>query len=227
MNIVQRKLIYNETDIHLIVWDGKPCFIVSEISKALDGVNREDIALFLRKNSISVKGTDYDVLENEDSRKLRSLLEESGVLKRFAKVTLIYFSGLQKYFDFRRIMQVKDFRNYLSKSKVDLQDTSKYHISFSDTEAEQQRQEVQPQTTPYKAAKEVQKEASISDNTSYKGYSEFYKHITFMEEFVNSINKLNISPDKSVAFTIDMAKFLEDNGIPPQKLLKQIKKWII
>lgn len=223
MNIVQRKLIYNETDIHLITWNGNPCFIVSEISKALDGVNKEDIPLFLRKNSMSVKGTDYDVLENEDSRRLRSLLEESGVTKRFAKVTLIYFSGLSKYFEFRRIIQVKDFRNYLNKSKVNLEDTAAYQVPVPAASVCQQEADIQMPGVSHKAEKTEPQGAVIS----YNGYSEFYKHIAFMEEFVNSINKLNISPDKSVAFTVDMAKFLEDNGMQPQKLLKQIKKWIV
>ncbi len=223
MNIVQRKLIYNETDIHLIAWDGKPCFIVSEISKALDGVNKEDIALFLRKNSVSVKGVDYDILQDENSRRLRSLLEESGVVKRFAKVTLIYFGGLRKYFDFRRIIQVKDFRNFLIKSKVNLDEPSIYEVPLPNTAASRQDTDMQIPNISPKAAKEDPQ----TDIISYMGYSEFYKHIAFMEDFVNSINKLNIPPDKSVAFTVDMVKFLEDNGLQPQKLLSQIKKWII
>lgn len=223
MNIVQRKLIYNETEIHLITWDGKPCFIVSEISKALDGVNKEDISIFLRKNSVSEKGIDYDILQDEASRRLRSLLEESGVVKRFAKVTLIYFGGLRKYFDFRRIIQVKDFKNFLIKSRINIDETLTYEVSLPSTTANQQDTDIQiPKISPKAAKEELQ-----TDNISYKGYSEFYKHISFMEDFVNSINKLNISPDKSVAFMVDMAKFLEDNGLQPQKLLMQIKKWII
>lgn len=223
MNIVQRKLIYNEIEIHLITWKGNPCFMVSEISQALDGINKEDIALFLRKNSVSVKGTDYDVLQDEDSRRLRSLLEESGVAKRFAKITLIYFSGLRKYFEFRRTIQVKDFKNFLIKSKVSLDETAAYQVALPSAPANQQDADMQtPKVLPKNAKKEPQ-----TDNTGYKGYSEFYKHIAFMEDFVNSINRLNISPDKSAAFTVDMVKFLEDNGLQPQKLLMQIKKWIV
>lgn len=222
MNIVQRKLIYNETEIHLIAWRGKPCFIVSEISKALDGASREDISLFLRKNSEAVKGVDYDILKDEDSRKLRSLLEESGVVKRFAKVAIIYFGGLHKYFEYRRIIQVKDFRSFLLKSKVNLDEPSVYEVPLPDTTANQQDAGIQAPKILQKAAKEKPQ----TDNIGYKGYSEFCKHIAFMEDFVNSLNKLNIPSDKSVAFTVDMVKFLEDNGLQPQKLLMQIKKWI-
>jgi hypothetical protein len=211
MGIVLRKLIYNETDIHLITWNGKPCFIVSELSKALDGVNKEDISLFLRHNAESLKGEDYDVLQDADSRRLRSCLEECGVVKRFAKAMVIYYSGLHKYFDFRRTVPVKDFAAYLAKSKVDVYEPAPVPAAAAVT------------TTAATPAQSTPKETA----PGYKGYSEFLKHIAFMEEFVKTINSLNISPDKSIAFTVDMTKFLEDNGVQPQKLLTQMKKWIV
>ena len=219
MNIVQRKLIYNESEIHLITWNGSPCFMVSEINKALDGANKEDMSLYLRHNVISVKGIDYDVIQDAEARVLRSNLEESGVVKRFAKVMIVYFAGLRKYFEFRRTIQIKDFSNYLIKNKVFIAEDETNNKLISSISA----------PLPDSASQSVKTApTAIPDNNiGYKGYSEFYRHIAFMEEFVSSINKLNISPDKSVAFTMDMAKFLEDNGLQPQKLLAQIKKWIV
>lgn len=219
MSIVLRKLIYNETDIHLVTWNGSPCFMVSELSKALDGVNKEDISLFLRHNAISIKGVDYDVLQDEDSRRFRSHLEESGVVKRFAKAMIIYPGGLSKYFEFRRTVPVKDFSNYLAKNKVDINETTLNNISIPNTTAK-----------PADSTRQAPKTASAATadkETSYKGYSEFFRHIAFMEEFVSTINNLNITPDKSVAFTMDMTKFLEDKGLQPHELLAQIKKWIV
>lgn len=211
MGIVLRKLIYNETDLHLITWNGKPCFIVSELSKTLDGVNKEDISLFLRHNSDSIKGEDYDVLQDADSRRLRSCLEECGIVKRFAKAMVIYYSGLRKYFDFRRTVPVKDFAAYLAKSKVDIHEAAPAAASAAVTVT---------------AAPPVQS-APKETAPGYKGYSEFLKHIAFMEEFVSTMNSLNITPDKAIAFTVDMTKFLEDNGVQPHKLLAQMKKWIV
>ncbi len=218
MNIVLRKLIYNESEIHMINWNGNPCFIVSELSKALDGVTKDDIALFLRNNAKSEKGIDYDVIKDADSRRLRSSLEESGVEKRFSKVMVVYFTGLRKYFGFRRTVQVKDFSNYLIKNKVNVEENVLHNIFVPETPANLHDSPSQPPEVT----------TAIQDNIAdFKGYSEFYRHIAFMEEFISSINKLNISPDKSIAFTMDMAKFLEDNGMQPQKLLAQIKKWIV
>jgi hypothetical protein len=219
VNIVLRKLIYNEAEIHLITWNGSPCFIVSEINKALDGANKEDMSLFLRHNAISIKGVDYDVIQDVEARVLRSNLEESGVVKRFAKAMVIYFSGMRKYFGFRRTIQIKDFSDYLIKNKVFIAEDETHTKSISNTTA----------TLPDSDNPIVETvPTAIQDNNmGFKGYSEFYRHIAFMEEFVNSINKLNISPDKSIAFTMDMAKFLEDNGLQPEKLLAQIKKWIV
>lgn len=222
MGIVLRKLIYNETDIHLITWNGSPCFIVSELSKSLDGVNREDISLFLRHNTAVVKGIDYDVLQDADSRRMRSHLEESGVVKRFAKAMIIYYGGLRKYFEFRRTVPVKDFSSYLMKNKVDINDTTTYDVPEASSEvklpvAAGQSQKPLPEAT----------QKGTKADTGYSGYSEFLKHIAFMEEFVSSINSLNITPDKSVAFTMDMTRFLEDKGLKPDELLLQIKKWIV
>ena len=218
MNIVLRKLIYNDSEIHLITWNENPCFIVSEISKALDGVNKEDISLFLRHNTVSVKGIDYDIIKDVDSRRLRSCLEESGVEKRFAKVMVVYFSGLRKYFEFRRTVPVKDFSNYLIKNKVNVDEIVAHKVFIPNTAADLPDMCSQMPEIPA-----VQQ----ADTVDHIGYSEFYRHIAFMEEFISSINKLNISPDKSVAFTMDMTKFLEDNGLQPHKLLTQIKKWIV
>lgn len=225
MGIVLRKLIYNETEIHLINWVGKPCFIVSELSRSLDGVNKEDISLFLRHNNAAVKGVDYDVLQGEESRRLRSCLEECGVVKRFAKAMVIYYSGLRKYFEFRRTVPVKDFSSYLAKNKVDIHEVTALDLPDADTMSHKPAAPAAAQSAAIQSAP-FQQDVKVN-NAEYKGYSEFLKHIAFMEEFVSSINNLNISPDKSIAFTVDMTKFLEDNGMQPHKLLAQIKKWIV
>lgn len=221
MNIVQRKLIYNESDIHMIIWRGSPCFIVSEVAKAFDGVNREDLALFLRHNASVEKGTDYDVIQDEDARRLRSYLDESGVVKRFAKAMIVYFSGLRKYFDYRRIRQVMDFNSYLIKNKVNIYESKPQNIispeiagDLPDSGAEGYEAVPAVHTVP-------------QNDIGYNGYSEFLKHIAFMEEFINTVNKLNISPDKSVSFMVDMTKFLEDQGVQPHMLLIQLKKWVV
>ena len=227
MGIVLRKLIYNETEIHLINWVGKPCFIVSELSKSLDGVNKEDISLFLRHNNSAIKGVDYDVLQDEESRRLRSCLEECGVVKRFAKAMVIYYSGLCKYFEFRRTLPVKDFSSYLEKNKVDIHEVTAVSLPDDDIKAPRPVAPAPVTLQPTVVQSSPLQREVKADNSEYKGYSEFLKHIAFMEEFVSSINNLNISPDKSIAFTVDMTKFLEDNGLQPHKLLAQIKKWIV
>ncbi|MGE5630189.1 MAG: hypothetical protein ACM3TR_03725 [Caulobacteraceae bacterium] len=201
MNIILRKLIYNESEVYLINWKDKPCFMVSEVSKALDGSNKEDIQLFLRNSDEAVKGVDYDVIEGDDAAALRKQLDDSGVKKRFAKTMILYLCGLKKYSEFRRTMQVKDFINYLQNNKVCIDQNSG--------------------STPVEPPNDLQ-----NTDTSSIGYSELLKHIEFMEDFVNTINKLNISSDKSIAFMKDMTKFLEDNGLKADKLLAQIKKWV-
>jgi hypothetical protein len=175
---------------------------VSEISKALDGSNKEDIQLFLRNSGEAAKGIDYDVIEGEDANILRRQLDDSGVKKRFSKTMILYLCGLKKYSEFRRTMQVKDFINYLRTNKVDLD-----HI---------------PGNIPEIPGKDPQATAVCCN-----GYSQLLKHIEFMEDFVNTINKLNISPDKTIVFMKDMTKFLEDNGLKANKLLEQMKKWIV
>lgn len=230
MNILIRKLIFNEADIHLILWNDKPCFFVSELSKALDSVNKEDISVFLRYGGSAAKGIDYDVVNGPEARDLRSYLENSGIKKKFAHTMIIYFDGLRKYFNFRKTIEAKDFINYLAKCKVSLEADSVAAVSATDNVAPVTlpATPVTPvvETTP-KLAAGKKREPDISTSSNSKNYSDLLKHISFMEEFVDTINKLNIPADKSVAFTKSMVKFLEDNGMQSGDFLKEIKKWIV
>lgn len=221
MNILIRKLIFNESDLHLILWNDKPCFFVSELSKALDSVNKEDIPVFLRHGDSAVKGIDYDVVGGTEARDLRSYLENSGVKKRFAHTMLIYFGGLRKYFNYRKTVESKDFISYLAKCKIALD---------ADTVASVGAAEAVPEpvkATEPKPSVSKKQEVPQAPKPSSGSYSDFLKHISFMEEFVDTINKLNIPPDKAVSFTKSMAKFLEDHGIQTGDFLKEIKKWIV
>lgn len=222
MNIVLRKLIHNDSDIHLIKWNEKPCFMVSEISNALDGIGRDDIQIFLRHNDEVIKGVDYDVIQGSDARILRDNLKDSGVEKRFVHTMLIYLSGLAKYLNYRRVRQVVDFCNYLQKSKIYLNDDVPNNklLSISVTEPIDALNKNTADDT-------INSEDDSQPNNSVKIYSDFLKHIALMDDFVTSINNLNIPSDKSIAFTKDMTKFLEDNGLQLEKLLTQIKKWIV
>jgi hypothetical protein len=229
VNILLRKLIFNEADIHLIQWNNKSCFFVSELSKALDSVNKEDISVFLRYGGSAAKGIDYDVVGGAEARDLRSYLENSGIKKRFAHTMIIYFDGLRKYFNYRKTVESKDFINYLTKSKINLEDDS--FVSFDAVEpivpAVASLTEAVPAKAESKLAVSKKREAVSIPNSSNSSYSDFLKHISFMEEFVDAFNKVNIPADKSVAFTKSMAKFFEDNGIQTNDFLKEIKKWIV
>ena len=224
MNILIRKLIFNEADIHLILWNDKPCFFVSELSKALDSVNKEDISVFLRYGGSAVKGIDYDVVGGAEARDLKSYLENSGVKKRFAHTMIIYFDGLRKYFNYRKTIEANDFINYLSKCKVSLDSDSVASVSVAETVVPTNIASPPSDTKPAASKK---REAAPSPNTNSSSYSDFLKHISFIEEFVDTFNKLNIPADKSLAFTKNMVKFLEDNGIQANDFLKEIKKWIV
>lgn len=202
MEILLKKLTYNECDLNLILWNNRPCFIVSELSKALDNCSQDDIGIFMRYGGKAEKGVDFDVIEGPDARYLRSCLEESGINKRFAKSMLIYSEGLNKYFAYRRIRQVRDFCNYLTSNNV-----------FTDSSLIGQRSGEQPEYP--------------IENIGFNSYSDFFKHISFMEEFVDAFNRINISADKSVAFTKEITKFLEDKGVQPIEFLEKIKKWIV
>jgi len=223
VNILIRKLIFNEADIHLILWNDKPCFFVSELSKALDSVNKEDISVFLRYHGSAIKGVDFDVVGGTEARELRNCLENSGIRKRFVHTMIIYFDGLRKYFNHRKTVESKDFINYLTKSKLSLEDDTGAALGIVVTAA--------PSATAApakdKPAMDGKRQAAPSSDTDKSSYSDFLKHISFMEEFVDAFNKLNIPADKSIAFTKSMAKFLEDNGIQTNDFLKEIKKWIV
>lgn len=241
MNIVIRKLVFNESDIHVLLWKDRPCFLVSELSKALDSVNKEDIPVFLRSGGTAVKGMDYDVIAGADARDLRSYLENSGIKKRFAHTMLIYFDGLRKYLNYRKTIESKDFVNYLTKSKIDLESDSLSPIGNLEP-----LEPTEPSDKPLAAQKPISIEKPV-ENVKPKGpkeakskrettanvdagpntYSELLKHISFMEEFVDAFNRIKITPDKSVAFTKSMVKFLEDNGMQTDKFLQEIKKWIV
>lgn len=241
MNIVIRKLVFNECDIHVLLWRDRPCFLVSELSKALDSVNKEDIPVFLRYGGNAMKGIDYDVVAGADARDLRSYLENSGVKKRFAHTMLIYFDGLRKYFNYRKTVESKDFLNYLEKSKISLYAESIAPVGKPETPVEAVKSAAEPKpastekpaetaapaSVQQKAAKGKQETTADVKSPGSDGYSELLKQISFMEEFVDTFNKIKITPDKSVAFTKSMAKFLEDNGIQTNKFLQEIKKWIV
>ena len=296
MNILIRKLIFNEADIHLILWNNKPCFFVSELSKALDSVNKEDISVFLRYGGSAAKGIDFDVVAGKEAKDLRKQLENSSIKKKFAHTMIIYFDGLRKYFNHRKTVESKDFINYLLKCKVSLDSDSIDSVSTEETTDIVHTIIPEPISTP-SLIKEVivnnkpivskksavnkktidnikpevsdmpivsnkpivsiktvasnksvasnkpivsnkpvasnkpvisnKPEITASRNNDSSNYSDFLKHISFMEEFVETFNKLNITADKSVAFTKSMAKFLEGNGIQINDFLKELKKWIV
>ena len=260
MNILIRKLIFNEADIHLILWNNKPCFFVSELSKALDSVNKEDISVFLRYGGSAAKGIDFDVVAGEESKDLRKQLENSSIKKKFAHTMIIYFDGLRKYFNHRKTVESKDFINYLLKCKVSLDSDSIDSVSTESTPATVHTTIPEPNgkginnnntvvneksaiskkpvvsskpvvsnkpVVSSKSAVSKKNEIAASLNNNSSNYSDFIKHISFMEEFVDTFNKLNITADKSVAFTKSMAKFLEGNGIQINDFLKELKKWIV
>lgn len=234
MNILIRKLIYNEADIHLISWNNKPCFFVSELSKSLDSVNKEDISVFLRYGGNAVKGIDYDVIGGAEARDLRSYLENSGIKKRFAHTMIIYFDGLRKYFNYRKTVESRNFINYLSKCKINLDDDSLASLGVVETAVQavsiaSEAAKPSMDSNPITEAKPVisKKREANPSTAARSSYSDFLKHISFMEEFVDAFNRLSIPADKSVAFTKSMAKFLEDNGMQSSDFLKELKKWIV
>jgi hypothetical protein len=259
MNILIRKLIFNEADIHLILWNNKPCFFVSELSKALDSVNKEDISVFLRYGGSAAKGIDYDVVAGAEAKDLRKQLEDSCIKKKFAHTMIIYFDGLRKYFNYRKTIESKDFTNYLLKCKISLDsDSMNEVVSEESTSLAPEKatetaaaplppsvSSVNHESTTSKSTKASKKsEASKKPAVSNKpvasdknevpsiknnngNYSDFLKHISFMEEFVDTFNKINISSDKSVAFTKSMAKFFDNNGVQIGDFLREMKKWIV
>jgi hypothetical protein len=212
MSILLKIINYNDIELHLISWNNKPCFIVSELSNALTSISKDEIPVFLRYNEIPQKGVDYDVVEGSDSRDLRSALEDCGISKRFAKVMIIYNEGLQKYFAYKRTRQIKDFCSYLQSKDV-----------FTEINSLNE----EPTLLDISSDIPINQQSERSDNISFTNYSDFIKHISFMNEFVNSLNKLNISPDKSAEFTMDITKYLEENGAQPTIFLEKIKKWIV
>lgn len=256
MNILIRKLIFNEADIHLILWNNKPCFFVSELSKALDSVNKDDISTFLRYGGSAAKGIDFDVVAGAEAKDLRKQLEDSCIKKKFAHTMIIYFDGLRKYFNYRKTVESKDFTNYLLKCKVSLESDSLDYATKEETTVEVSAIVSEPAAPSPIAESIVNNEVVVNKKTisnkkpaankksvvnnkpiiSNKietaaglnsNYSEFLKHISFMEEFVDTFNKINITSDKSVAFTKSMAKLLESNGIQVSDFLKEMKKWIV
>lgn len=240
MNILIRKLIFNEADIHIILWNGKPCFFVSELSKALDSVNKEDIPVFLRNGEITVKGIDYDVVNGPEARELKACLENSGIKKRFVQTMIIYFDGLRKYFNYRKTIESKDFISYLEKCKITLEDEKSASIginetitppasvaSAAETEPKPVKKHAVPSSPENKPKHSKKKDTAHCPDPKNSGYSEFLKHISFMEEFVDTFNKVNIPADKSVVFTKSMVKFLEDNGIDARDFLNELKKWTV
>lgn len=266
VNILIRKLIFNEADIHLILWNNKPCFFVSELSKALDSVNKEDISVFLRYGGSAAKGIDFDVVAGAEAKDLRKQLENSCIKKKFAHTMIIYFDGLRKYFNHRKTVESKDFINYLLKCKVSLESDSVDSVGTEEIVAMIETTTPAPIPTPPSISEDiVHKKTVVSKKSTVKkkpvvtnkpivnndpvdsnkpfvsnknkiatsiinngnNYSDFLKHINFMEEFVDTFNKTNITADKSVAFTKSMAKFFEGNGILINDFLKELKKWIV
>jgi hypothetical protein len=272
MNILIRKLIFNEADIHLILWNNKPCFFVSELSKALDSVNKEDISVFLRYGGSAAKGIDFDVVAGAEAKDLRKQLENSCIKKKFAHTMIIYFDGLRKYFNHRKTVESKDFTNYLLKCKVSLESDTFDSVGTEEIVATIEATAPTPMPpTPSISEDIVDKKTIVNKKSTVKkkpvsnnkptvsnipeikndptdsnkpfvssknkiasninsnssNYSDFLKHISFMEEFVDTFNKANITADKSVAFTKSMAKFFEGNGIQINDFLKELKKWIV
>ncbi len=227
MNILIRKLIYNEEDIHLITWQDKPCFFVSELSKALDSINKDAIPVFLRKGE-SQKGTDYDVISGENAKVLKNLLEDSGIKKKFSQTMIIYFEGLRKYLAFRKTMEARDFINYLSKCKISLE--ADFVSSVGAVESPVAIERVvpppeQPAPVSVTAPKPQNTPSKAPARSSSTHYEDLLKHIAFIEEFVAGFNRIQIPPEKAIEFTKHMVKFLEDNGTSPSLFLKELKKW--
>lgn len=226
MNIVIRKLIFNEEEIHLILWKDKPCFLVSELSKALDSVNKEDIPVFLRRGGNAIKGIDYDVVAGGDARELRSNLEASGIKKRFVQTMIIYMDGLRKYFNYRKTIEAKDFMNYLAKSKLSL-DQAAVIPMVAEPAPEKTTLSVEAISEEIKPSCSKKAAAVSHTKPSTPEYSDLLKHLSFMEDFVSTFNKLHVAPENSIEFTKSMVKFLEENGLQAGKLLQEMKKWLI
>ena len=218
MNILLRKLMYNDTELHLISWNNKPCFIVSELSATLD-ISKEDIPLFLRKSGKVTKGIEYDLIEGSDAMDLKNSLSDCSIQKRFVHTTLIYMEGLEKYFLYRKTQQNKDFRDYIIANKISL-DTLPNEIN-------QPAQE--PINKPSHDTAKVNKNCNSapSANCHNQCFTSISKTLDFVDEFVDSFNKVNITTDKANAFTKSIAKFLESKGLDPEEMLSEIKKWIV
>lgn len=239
MNILIRKLIFNEADIHLILWRDRPCFLVSELSNALDCVYKDDIPVFLRNGSNAIKSMHYDVLAGPDAKELKQNLEDSGIKKKFVQTMVVYFDGLRKYFNFRRTIEIKDFNEYLIKCKISLDEESEFQLNHMAADevapaalTTQTVQAPQPPVVTTAAAVVQKKVPKKKKNTTMpiqasdsSSYSEFLNHISLMEEFVQAFNKINISSEHSVAFTKDMVKYLHSHEIQLKDFLKQLKKW--
>lgn len=222
MNILIRKLIYNEEDIHLITWQDRPCFFVSELSKAFDSANKDAIPVFLRRSE-SQKGTDYDVINGENAKLLKNLLEDSGVKKKFSQTMIIYFEGLKKYLAYKKTMEARDFINYLSKCKISLE--ADFVASVGAPEVPAAPVEAPAIQTPQPAAKPQSPSPKISAGSAPSHYDDLLKHIAFIEDFVTGFNKCHIPPEKAIEFTKHMVKFLESNGTSPSLFLRELKKW--
>lgn len=217
-----RKLIFNDSEVHLVAWKGKPCFIVSELSAALDAARKDDIQNFLRGSENAIKGEDYNIIEGADAKAFRNELEACGIVKKFSKTTIIYFQGLNKYFDFRKTMQIKDFKGYLANNKIDIDNPLIFEQEISARADFKGEREAKLKTVEHIAAPAP--ELKVNKKTS--DYSDLVKHIEFIEDFVQTFNRINIKPEQSMIFAKSMVKFLEDTGVKPEKLINEMKKWI-
>jgi hypothetical protein len=222
MNILIRKLIYNEENLHLITWQDRPCFFVSELSKAFDSGSKDAIPIFLRRSQ-SQKGTDYDVINGENAKQLKSLLEDSGIKKKFSQTMIVYFEGLKKYLAYKKTMEARDFISYLSKCKISLD--ADFVASVGAGELPAASVEAPAAQTPQPAAKPQSPSPKIPPRSAPSHYEDLLKHLAFMEDFVTGFNKAHIPQEKAIEFTKHMVKFLEDNGTSPSLFLCELKKW--
>ena len=220
MKILINKLYFNEVELHLIVWDKKPCFMVAELSEALETIGKDEISKFLRKSEALAAGVDYAVVEGASAKELKAKLEECSIQKRFIHTMLIYPEGLNKFVEHKNTRELIEFKEYLERKNVF---SDKYH-TYGDLKQEIIKEDYRPESS-IKAEAKAHKPASKPKPAKAIGYSELLKHISFMEDFVAAFNGINIPPEKSVAFTKEMVRFFEEAGVDADKFLAQLKKW--
>lgn len=209
MSVLENKLSYNGLDLLYLKWNAKNGFLTSEIAKVLSLSNKDDLSNFLRLNMSVVKGTDFDALQENESKELIDLLHKEGIKKRFVKALIVYPSGLLKYFDHRVNQDTRNLETFLIKSGVIPQGKA---ASKSPAALEVQ--------ASIKTVSKEQKTAEKSDD-----YSKVIESLKFAEDFVNVFNSIRIAPEDYSRFTISMLTFLKEHKLEPDILTKELKKW--